>query len=672
MALHSTGITAAAFFAGLSAASATIIVTTLALANMSLNHVILPLGLVQIDRDRGISNQLRWLRCLLIATLILSSYGFFIALGSQQSLNLLALVAFAGTLQFLPGIVAALYWPGANRKGLLAGLTGGLLLWLYYLLLPLLTGQQPQLPAPLFRAVDPANAWSTTTLAALAANTALFILVSTLTRESQNEKIAAEICSMDNLSRPTRRTLALQSAADFPPSLAQALGDSTAHTEVQKALGELQFSFDEARPYALRRLRGRIEANLSGLLGPTVAHRIVEQCIPFQEGIDSDTEDIYLIERNLDRARGQFTGMAADLDNLRLHYRETLDNLPIGICSMGADGEILMWNRSMEQITDVPAARVVGSLIESISEPWREMIQGFIESDSQALFKTKVRGGEGASRWISLHKAVRPEQEASDTGDRVILVEDVTDMERLEDDLLHSERLASIGRLAAGMAHEIGNPVTGIACLAQNLEYANDPEEVRDTALEILTQTERVSRIVESLVNFSHTGSESADVVLAPSNLADCIDEAIALLILDRSARPVQFSNYCDRELLVMADSQRLLQVFINLLGNARDACAEQGKIEIHANRRGEHVVVSVEDDGCGIPAEQLSQVFEPFFTTKEPGMGTGLGLALVFSIMEDMSGSVQIHSPTTSGPNPGTRVDLHLKAGSYGTEFQV
>ncbi len=166
--------------------------------------------------------------------------------------------------------------------------------------------------------------------------------------------------------------------------------------------------------------------------------------------------------------------------------------------------------------------------------------------------------------------------------DQVILVEDLTDYEILERELMHSERLASIGRLAAGVAHEIGNPVTGIACLAQNLEFETEPEQIRHTANDILKQTDRVSRIVQSLVNFAHTGREIVDPAnLRPVNVADCIDEAIHLLRLDRAAKQVSFENHCDREHLVLAESQRLLQVFINLLGNARDASAPGAPIEV-------------------------------------------------------------------------------------------
>jgi signal transduction histidine kinase len=173
-------------------------------------------------------------------------------------------------------------------------------------------------------------------------------------------------------------------------------------------------------------------------------------------------------------------------------------------------------------------------------------------------------------------------------------------------------------------------------------------------------------------MNFSHTGSHYGETKLAPTNLADCVDEAIHLLTLDRESKPVQFANHCDREWVVLADSQRLLQVFINLLSNARDACSDFGEVHIQAGTSGEQVRIDVDDDGCGIPAESQSRVFEPFYTTKEPGAGTGLGLALVFSIMDDMNGKVQLTSPLTQGNRPGTRVTLHLPRASYAMDFQI
>jgi signal transduction histidine kinase len=309
---------------------------------------------------------------------------------------------------------------------------------------------------------------------------------------------------------------------------------------------------------------------------------------------------------------------------------------------------------------------VLGSLLSALPNPWRELLENFQSGDSDTILKAEVTAAPENLRWVGLHKAL------AEDGDTIILVEDITDFERLESELLHSERLASIGRLAAGVAHEIGNPVTGIACLAQNLQYASDADEIQATAQDILKQTGRVSRIVESLVNFSHAGSNNDESHLTPCNLADCIDEAIHLLALDREARQVTFSNHCDRELVVLADSQRLLQVFVNLLGNGRDACAEDGHIQMQAYSNADQVLIDIDDNGCGIPAELQSQVFEPFFTTKDPGSGTGLGLALVYSIMDDMGGSVRLTSPLQDGPQPGTRFTLTLSLASYGEEFKL
>jgi PAS domain S-box-containing protein len=579
------------------------------------------------------------------------------------------MIAFAGVMQFLPGLIATPYWQRANRIGMISGLGVGLLIWCIAILLPVLgefelawlQGFQEHL------ADTGTGRWIAWGMIALGCNAVVLVALSLVTRTTDDERIAAEICSMDERSRIPRRTLNLNEAGEIAERLTPALGARTARLELDRALAQLQFDEQESRPYALRRLRNRIEANLAQLLGPAVAFRIVGTQLPFEPETEGSTgEDYALLERRLDRAQGQFTGLAADLDGLRRHYRDTLQNLPVGVCSLAIDGEILLWNTSMEKITRINASRVIGSSLDAVPMPWRSIIFACLNLQTEPVSKREVTQGSGASQWVSLHRAT-PEG-----GDRLILVEDITDLERLQDELLHSERLASIGRLAAGVAHEIGNPITGIACLAQNLDYETDVDEIRATSRDILKQTERVSRIVESLVNFSHVGSDSGNLDIGPCNLADCIDEATHLLDLDPQARPVQFLNGVDRELVVEADSQRLLQVFINLLSNARDASPPNGKITVSALVDGARVGIQVDDQGTGIPAELLDKVFEPFFTTKDPGQGTGLGLSLAYSIMEDMHGSIHVSSPLDEVAASGTRIALSLPLGNYGDTFKV
>jgi signal transduction histidine kinase len=167
-------------------------------------------------------------------------------------------------------------------------------------------------------------------------------------------------------------------------------------------------------------------------------------------------------------------------------------------------------------------------------------------------------------------------------------------------------------------------------------------------------------------VQFSHSGGQTPEVSCRPCNLADCVDEAIHLLSLDRDAPGAQFSNRCDRELLVFADQQLLLQVFINLLDNARAAAGGTGAVEIDASGHDEVVHVHVDNTGPAIDPGVLSKVFEPFFTTKDVGSGTGLGLPLVRGMVEDMGGSVELLSPCPSAGDSGARAALRLRRGHY------
>ena len=139
-----------------------------------------------------------------------------------------------------------------------------------------------------------------------------------------------------------------------------------------------------------------------------------------------------------------------------------------------------------------------------------------------------------------------------------------------------------------------------------------------------------------------------------------CVDEAIKLLSLDNDATAVRFDNCCDNS-EVLGDYQGLLQVFVNMLSNARDASQTDGYISIDCHTENDQVIIKVCDAGHGINSQQQEQIFEPFFTTKEPGKGTGLGLALVFSIIENHQGHISVRSPINIDSNSGTEFSIHL-----------
>lgn len=658
MAAESPSLTILAFLGGLSAATGAMVTLGLALSTMLLNQWILPLR--RLNRDESLYSQLLWLRRILIVIVFALGYGFYLILDNQLTLTHLALMAFIQSLQFLPGIFAVAYWPTANSRGFLSGITLGSLVWLVALFIPALTGiTDIPLPGTQYSIPVGNEHWSNITLIALGVNVAAFVLLSLLTKPSVEERYSAELCAEDELSHPLRMILDVHSAGEFTERLSSSLGESTARKEVKRALEELNISVHDRRPYVLRRLRNKLEANLSGLMGTAMATDILNRHIPYHLPEAKGSTDIHLIENRLTQYRSHLTGLAAELNNLRLYHRNTLEELPLAVCSLGQDAEILMWNHAMQRLTGIQAETVLGSQLEDLQAPWREVLKGFSKSPIPHMYRQKLNLHDGP-HWISLHKANIVGPVANIADGQVILLEDMTETQLLEQELVHSERLASVGRLAAGVAHEIGNPITGIACLAQNLRYeANDPEAAVETAEQILSQTHRVSRIVQSLVSFSHTGqqnkAEFGDVCLR-----DCAEEAIQLLSLQKEKTQVLFQNLLPDNLMVQADSQRLIQVFINLLSNARDASPADTSVVVEGELQDDTVLVTVTDEGSGIPPEHQSRVLEPFFTSKDPGEGTGLGLAMVYSIVEEHEGQLELISPVPGRPN-GTQIRIKL-----------
>jgi len=653
----SPGLTLLAFIGGLSASTGAMVVISLALSTMVMNHWLLPSLKLRARND--IYSRLLWLRRVLIAAIFFGGYLFYWIFDNRYSLTHLAMTAFIETLQFLPGTFAIVFWSKGNRRGMITGLSVGTGLWAIGLLFPVLTGfEHIQLPLVDISIPVGTNYWSEVALISLALNTLCFVLISQLTKQTEDEQYSADLCAADELSHPVRQALDVHSAAEFKTRLGKPLGKVTASREVDIALQELGLTINERRPYALRRLRDQIEGNLSSLMGIHVASEIMDTHIPHQTAARS-TVDINLIENRLTQYRDHLTGMAAELNNLRLYHRKTLEELPMAVCSLGRDREILMWNRAMANLTGTPSEDVTGSYLEDIAEPWCSLLIDFSQSNEPHFYRREIQLN-GRPHWISLHQANIEGPITTGVYDQVMLLEDVTETQLLEQELVRSERLASVGRLAAGVAHEIGNPITGIACLAQNLRYDSDNPEVLETADQILSQTDRVSRIVQSLVGFSHAGHASKSEFEATS-LRDCASEAINLLSLQKDKNQVLFCNDIPASAVVAGDAQRIIQIFINLLSNARDASPEQGRVMLESNEDEYSVTVSVTDEGHGIPPELIDRILEPFFTTKEPGEGTGLGLAMVYSIVEDHSGHMDIVSPADTANNRGAKFIITL-----------
>lgn len=662
MSLNNEWLALLVYLGGLSAASAMMIVTTLSLSYMCLNHLLLPMSISANNPDTNLYQRLVWSKRLIITAIIAAGYGFYLVIELHEGLASLGLISFVAAIQLLPGVIGLLFWTRATQAGFLAGLCGGALVWFVILILPLLTDSATI--ASMERLIssfgfDGVDVWSISTFCSLTVNCLLYVVGSLLTRVSAEEQEAAQACISDTV-RPLSGLVIARSTSDYIAQLEQLLGREAAEQEVRSAVSELGLDENRMRAVDLRLLHERLERNLSGLLGPTIARLTLRGHLELNQPAHlALTETLRAMETRLETSSEQMRGMTKELDDLRRYLRNVLHELPLGVCSFGPDGGILIWNQAMEDISGIDDKVARQSKLHELPEPWSKLLFEFAESNKDHIFKHLIEL-ESGSKSFNLHKAMVRTQIGS-TGPavgQVILIEDRTNLDLLESELAHSERLASIGRLAAGVAHEIGNPLTGIASIAQNqgaidyqdvIDQSSAAETQRESAADILTQVKRIDEIVKSLLAFARNeplGLEEREQI----EINDCVQQAIQLVRLSEQAKYVQFNTEFTSPLWMLGSERQVVQIFVNLLNNACDASANDGVVDIKGTTVEGHHIITVQDYGAGIDPVDQSRIFEPFYTTKSVGEGTGLGLSLVYSLVNEHGGRISVDTTASQG----------------------
>lgn len=611
-----------------------------------------------------------WIRRqkILIAVVLLLLCLLLSSIGKGQSITDYYLAGFAGLAQLAPGILAVIYLPKANRRGFIIGLTAGMGVWLATIALPLLFGDW-QLAVPFTDnpiQIGMQN-WGIWAIEALLINVVLSALFSIYGPRDREQRAYANLCMVDNLYLPARTEIAQKTVAELRDSLRLSLGD-TADIHIAEALDVLGLNPQETRPASLRKLRDKINGSLNYRYGILAATKIMRKSQLSVSPFAKHPDDNYLSESILAVQGNQLTGIASELNRLRIHHREIIDNLPIGVMSVDERGEILKWNQALHGYTGIPESSAVGSLITDLPDPWRSQLLVFLSTDQDPSKIIEIDRA-GQSRWYSLQKSasLNADDGASGgldneiTGDLteeiILLIEEQTEAVLLTKTSIDNQRLASAGRLAAGVAHEIGNPLTGITCLAQDLKRDSGTPQTDNYADQILSQTDRINRIIKSLISFTKGG----DLDLSnPSRVSvkAAVEEAIALLRLDREKTQVDYRCAVEPDFAVWADQHQLVQIFVNLLSNARDASDRGGQVLVETDVDELGAKVSVRDWGQGIPEQLRLLLFEPFVSSKDPGEGAGLGLWIVFNLAEKIGAEISIKS-ATEGPETGTSAVL-------------
>jgi two-component system NtrC family sensor kinase len=345
---------------------------------------------------------------------------------------------------------------------------------------------------------------------------------------------------------------------------------------------------------------------------------------------------------------------ALELDRLRAFNENILESLDDGLLVVDLNDRVMRWNTALEQLYGVSRSEATGRPLDALFDaPFVEALRAARRDAPEGTTLSRIplaRRGDGDPHTLLVNAAVVPLRATDGASTArvgtIVIVEDITRRVQLEEQLQISEKMASIGLLAAGVAHEVNTPLTGISSFTQMLLEGADPKDQRTRILEkIERQTFRAAKIVNSLLNLSRPAAAGSSEQV-PIDLNEVIVDVLSLLEHQFEIAKVKVRReLSERPVLVLGIEHKLQQVFLNLFLNARDSMPKGGWLSITTRVDGDRALAEVADTGSGIPSEHLARIYDPFFTTKAIGQGTGLGLSITYGIVREHDGSINCES---------------------------
>ena len=350
---------------------------------------------------------------------------------------------------------------------------------------------------------------------------------------------------------------------------------------------------------------------------------------------------------------------ADELERMREFSENILESLNDGLVVVNKNDRIVRWNRRLEELYGVRHEDAVGRRLDDVfSSGFFEVLRSARQDSMEgaAFYRVPLTTRHDPSRRLLVNVATTPLRESDGAiAGTIVILEDISSRVQLEEQLQISEKMASIGLLAAGVAHEVNTPLTGISSFTQMLLQGAQPDDPKTKVLEkIERQTFRAAKIVNGLLNLARPAQTDA----GPVDVNAVVNDVLSLLEHQlRTGRIQVRKELAPRAPVVQGIEYKLQQVFLNLFLNARDAMPRGGWLTIVTRIDGDAARVEIGDTGSGIPAEQMSRIYDPFFTTKELGKGTGLGLSITYGIVQEHGGAIACDS----AEGQGTRFTLTL-----------
>ncbi len=339
----------------------------------------------------------------------------------------------------------------------------------------------------------------------------------------------------------------------------------------------------------------------------------------------------------------QASDRALELERLKDYSENIIESLTVGVAVLDQRGRIIGWNRVLEETFFKKKDEVLGrGLGEILGEAnLAAIFPSETQSDYRLLSEIQIQVAMGQNRIFDIAKTPLLDNRLNPYG-TIIVFEDITEKILMQHQLMTSEKLASIGLLSAGVAHEINTPLTGISSYVQLLQKKLADSHYAQILEKIETQTDRVARIIKNLLNFARSPSE---ISFSRVNVTDGLKEIIALIDYKLKAINIVLELNAREVKPIWAQGERLQQVFINIILNALDAMPDGGTLRLGVEEQDEFIAVRITDTGTGIKKQHLAHIFDPFFTTKGVGKGTGLGLSISYAIIKEHEGRILVDS---------------------------
>jgi len=349
----------------------------------------------------------------------------------------------------------------------------------------------------------------------------------------------------------------------------------------------------------------------------------------------------------------------ADLATLKALNDNIVSSLASGLLTVGDDGAIIAFNPSAARITGYAASDVLHRPLREVFPELNDVLFLWEEDARPARLETLFTRHDNARIFLEYAASPLLDQHGQELG-KVVHFQDVTEIKMLESSVKRNERLATVGQMAAALAHEVRNPLASISGSAEVLGALPRADDSEKRLVDIVVrESERLNELITDFLGYARPRKPE----LAPVHLGTLVAETVEAFRQEAGAPGVQVKLDVQDEPWAEADGDQVRQVLWNLLRNAAEAMSEGGTVGVRVRResangrRSETVCVTVEDSGVGIPPENRHRIFDPFFTTR--ASGTGLGLSVVVRIVQDHDGEITLATPVQDGHGAAFTVRL-------------